>query len=86
MKTNELKKGARVQLRNGWFATIADNMRGNTRLAEVEGIVTETGSVYSHDIVWFIPPKVNGFMGPAVKVEHTPAQLKLKKQLATMGW
>lgn len=73
MKTNEIKKGARMILRNGWFATMQDNMRGNTRVAEVEGYYTETGSIYAHDIVTV-------FEGDkAITVEHTPAQLKLKK-------
>jgi hypothetical protein len=51
MKTNDIKKGTRFRLRNGWFATMADNRKGNIRLAEVEGDFTETGSVYAHDIV-----------------------------------
>jgi hypothetical protein len=72
VKTNELKKGTRVQLANGWFATIADNMRGNTRMATVEGIYTETGSVYAHDIV-------KAFVdGVWQDIKHTPAQLKMK--------
>jgi hypothetical protein len=77
MKTNDLKKGARVKLRNGWEADIADNMKGNTRLAMVYGYAHEMGSVYSHDIV-------------AVKVgegweaiEHTPAQIKLRQTVAS---
>lgn len=75
MKTNELKKGARIQLRNGWFGTIADNARGNIRMATVEGIYTETGSVYSHDIIRAQPPG-----GAWENVEHTPAQETLRKQ------
>jgi hypothetical protein len=51
MKTNDLKKGARVRLSSGWYATLMDNKKGNIRLAEVEGRVTEIGSIYSHDIV-----------------------------------
>jgi len=51
MKTNELKKGAQVLLRNGWKATIEDNMRGNIRMCTVYGDYTEMGSVYAHDIV-----------------------------------
>ncbi len=51
MKTNDIKKGTRFRLRNGWLATMADNRKGNIRLAEVEGDFTETGSVYAHDIV-----------------------------------
>lgn len=74
MKTNELKKGARIQLRNGWFGTLTDNARGNIREAKVEGIYTEIGSVYSHDIMRACP--VGGMWE---EVEHTPAQLKLRE-------
>ena len=77
MKTNDLKKGTRVQLRNGWFATLVDNAKGNTRCAEVEGYVTEIGSVYSHDIVKYF----NGEFLEWDIVEHTPAQLKLWKSV-----
>jgi hypothetical protein len=75
MKTNDLKKGDRIRLRNGWYGTIADNARGNIRMARVEGFVTETGSVYSHDIVQFIEA------GLPIMIEHTPAQLKLRKMV-----
>lgn len=79
MKTNELKKGDRVRLRNGWYATIADNKKGNIRMATVEGDHTETGSVYSHDIMLHFP--VNGEMD-IVAIEHTPKQLELKEMVA----
>lgn len=70
MKTNDLKKGDRIQLRNGWYATIADNKKGNIRMADVEGTYREIGSVYSHDIV----ARVVGHERTAI--EHTPEQLK----------
>lgn len=73
MKTNDLKKGDRVLLRNGWYATIEDNKKGNIRLATVEGFYTETGSVYAHDIVRCVSENSN--------IEHTPAQLRLKKMV-----
>lgn len=73
--TNDLKKGARVRLANGWFATIADNGRGTTRIATVEGYETETGSVYAHDIVTALVD------GKWESIAHTPAQVKLKKQV-----
>lgn len=80
MKTNDLKKGTRIQLRNGWFATIIDNAKGNTRLADVEGFCREMGSIYSHDIACAI------IDGKAVAIEYTPAQVKLRKQTAAFGW
>lgn len=73
MKTNELKKGDRILLENGWYATIADNMKGNTRMAKVEGDFTEMGSVYSHDIEYYIDEDEL-----PVEIEHTKSQLKLK--------
>jgi len=73
MKTNDLKKGDRVLLRNGWYATIRDNAKGNTRLADVEGFFREIGSVYSHDIMYAIDPA-----GHSISIEHTPQQIKLR--------
>ena len=80
MKTNDLKKGMMVVLRNGWEARIEDNRKGNTRLATVYGrygFYTEMGSVYSHDIVSYVDE--NGFMHD---IEHTPAQEKLWADVA----
>lgn len=78
MKTNEIKKGHRIALANGWKGTMMDNMKGNRRLAEVEGHYTEIGSVYAHDIVW---ADIGNGMEP---VEHTPAQIKLRAQVQKM--
>ena len=50
-KTNDLKEGDRVKLRNGWEAIMRDNKRGNHRYAEVFGTWQETGEIYAHDIV-----------------------------------
>jgi hypothetical protein len=70
--TNEIKKGDRILQVNGWFGTMYDNKKGNIRMAEVEGLYTEIGSVYSHDIVaaqkdgvWHV-------------VKHTDAQDKVR--------
>lgn len=79
MKTNDLKKGTRIELANLWQGTLKDNKKGNIRLAEVEGFYTETGSVYSHDIV---SAQVNGKW---VKVEHTAAQNKLRREVSRLG-
>lgn len=81
MKTNQLKKGTRVLMRNGWFGTMADNARGNTRMVTVEGYETETGSVYAHDIVQYQDADGNWH-----DVTHIQSQLDLKKQLARFGW
>lgn len=76
MKTSEIKKGMRILLSNGWYGTMMDNLRGTTRLAEVEGYYTEVGSVYSYDIV---AVEVNGQFQ---KVDYTEKELKLKKTVA----
>lgn len=78
LKTNDLKKGDRVQLRNGWYATVQDNLKGNTRCLLVEGFSTEMGSVYAHDIVLKI--NESGINEP---IEHTPAQTKLRETVKT---
>lgn len=82
MFTNELKKGDKVRLRNGWSATLEDNLKGNTRLCTVYGDVTEMGSVYSHDIMW--KQDANGDLDEMI--EHTPAQLKCKESCAAIGF
>lgn len=78
MKTNDIKKGMRILLSCGWKATMLDNKKGNIRLAEVEGIFTEIGSVYSHDITHCMTE----IGGDWVKVNHTDSQKELKNQ----GW
>ena len=70
MKTNDIKKGMRVKLTNGWFGTMKDNARGNIRLVDVEGYCREIGSVYSWDIESVILN--DGTVHPAV---YTDAQL-----------
>lgn len=93
MKTNELKKGDRVILRHtSWPATVMDNRKGNTRMCEVRGMYTEMGSVYSHDIEYYVPDGLDlddvviqrgGTVimlniTNLVEIEHTPAQNKLR--------
>lgn len=75
-KTNDLKKGTPVTLRNGWDAIIMDNRRGNIRLAEVYGIYTEVGSVYAHNIVRALVD------GEYHDIEYTPAQIKERDYLS----
>ena len=79
MKTNDIKKDTIVHLRSGFTARMLDNMRGNTRRVQVleqPGAITgDMGSVYSHDIISVL---VNDVFIP---VEHTTAQMKLRKQL-----
>lgn len=47
VKVNDLQKGSRVRLRNGWEADLLDKPKGeNIRKARVYGAFTETGSIY----------------------------------------
>lgn len=72
MLTNELKKGDKVMLRNGWKADIVDNGRGNIRYAKVYGDFTEIGSIYAWDIAYKIDEKT----GETIAIELTEKQRK----------
>ena len=82
MLTNDIKKGMRIKLRNGFDATMQDNKKGNIRLAEVDGYFgKELGSVYSHDIVAVLVDE------KWVHVEHTKDQQKTKAVVdASFRW
>lgn len=80
MKSNELKKGDRIRLFNGWYGTIKDNMRGNTRLAEIEGYVTEIGSIY----VWDIYCCIKDYK--IIRIELTDSQKQDKKRADLIGF
>lgn len=80
MKTNDIKKGVRIKLRNGWEADMADNMKGNTRMAKVYGTYTEIGSVYAHDILSVL------IDGQWIRAEHTPAQVRLRQTVGAFGF
>lgn len=71
LNTNDLKKGTQIILKSGFAAVIYDNKKGNTRLAEVDGIFKEIGSIYSHDIDQAF---INGQW---VSVSHTKKQKDL---------
>ena len=81
MKTNDIKKGTMVRLRNGWIARIEDNKKGNSRLATVFGVYEEMGSIYAHDIVMVL----DDTLSYGVAVEHTEAQLKLRNRARLFG-
>jgi len=90
--TNELKKFDKIRLRNGWDATIEDNLKGNTRLCTVYGFCTEMGSVYSHDIMYLwkggnaLTMEVAEATCSLEEMVHTQAQLRLKQRCAAMGF
>jgi len=72
LTTNDLKKGALVQLRNGWQARIEDNKKGNIRLCTVYGYETEMGSVYAHDMLELVNESGDGKAW--TKITHTDKQ------------
>lgn len=79
VKTNDLKKGTPITLKNGWAAIIMDNKKGDIRLAEVDGYVKEIGSIYAHDIdAAFINNEW-------VLVDYTKSQLQLKEMVENIG-
>jgi len=90
MKTNEIKKGMVVELRNGWYGIMADNMKGNTRMVDVDGLYREIGSVYSHDIIkaWDTKLDLNSDIKnqlPWIEgntIEHNKKQLDLKQMVS----
>jgi len=81
IKTNDIKKGARLLQSNGWFGTMMDNARGTIRMAEVEGFCTEIGSIYMHDVI--AAQKEKG--GDWFAIEHTKDQNKLR-DFANLRW
>ena len=81
MLANDIKKGMRMQLRNGWFATMADNKKGNIRTATVEGIYTEMGSIYSKDIA-----RVQLSNGAWEAVTLSDAQQKSSRMISALGF
>lgn len=50
MQSNQIKKGDLLLLKNGWKAVMFDNKKGNIRMAEVDGLYKEIGSIYVWDI------------------------------------
>ena len=79
INSNDLKKGTQIVLKNGWGAIIMDNMKGNTRLAEVDGYVKEIGSIYAHDIDSAF---VDGKWQPVIR--ETSQNTKMMKALMDM--
>ena len=82
MLANDMKKGTKVIQTNGWHATIMDNKKGIIRLAEVQGFVTEIGSIYIDDIDMVLTE--NGWEN----IEFSPAQKKQidRKNSSMMTW
>jgi hypothetical protein len=68
---NEIKKGDRIRMANGWYGTMLDNHHSPIfRRVEVEGASVQIGTVYVRDIV---QARHNGEW---MAVTHTPEQMK----------
>lgn len=76
-------------MRTGWYGTIMDNAKGNMRMVDVEGLYRETGSVYSHDILYCAPEGVavdatvdDSWLG----VELSDRQKKVAQRIRSSGF
>lgn len=78
--SNEMKDGDLILQTNGWYGEIVDNMRGNTRIANVHGLFVEAGSIY----VWDIDVVCKG--GYIYKLKLTPKQEKDKVKVEAMSF
>jgi len=79
MYQNDMKKGQKGRLKNGWDFRIEDNKKGNVRMATVYGLHTEMGSIYTKDIAWLDMPD-----GSTEKLEQTAKQAKKSQQVDTL--
>lgn len=77
MRTNDIKKGTRIKLHNGWFGVMFDNKKGNIRMAEVNGFHKEIGSIYAWDISHAYDPESNQW----VEIELTDKQKQDKSKI-----
>jgi len=83
MKTNDLKKGDRIRLNNGWYATIEDNKKGAVRMATVEGLYTEMGSIYAADIDIHLKDLGDGCT-EVVTIKHNSKHAKGRDAMAAL--
>ena len=77
MKTNDIKKGTEIRMSDGFTGIMEDNKKGNIRMATINGIFTEMGSIYAHNIT-----AAKNTNGDWERIELTTAQLKMKQS----GW
>jgi hypothetical protein len=82
MLINDIKKGMKLQLKNGFAATMADNAKGMIRTADVEGIYREIGSIYAHDISRVLNPTTGQWETP----RFTEAQTKQANKIRSFGF
>ncbi|MBA7576872.1 hypothetical protein ES708_18714 [subsurface metagenome] len=78
--SNDIKKGDLIREINGWYGEIMDNLKGNTRCANIHGFCEEAGSIY----VWDIAEVCKG--GLVYKIKLTNKQKKNRKMVSAMGF
>jgi len=76
LRTDQLRKGMRIKLRNGWEALVVEECKENILEAKVFGDFTETGSIYAHDVV---AVQIDGSW---VEVKMTEAQRRFHGELS----
>ena len=76
--SNDIKDGDVFVQSNGWIGEMVDNMRGNTRVANIHGFFTEAGSIYVWDIVQVAKE------GVLRRVQLTPKQVKDKERVESV--
>ncbi len=83
MLQNDMKKGQMGITKDGVRFRIADNKKGNIRMAMVYGtdvgLFDELGSIYTSDIAHLIMPN-----GTTERLEQTPAQAKQADKTAQL--
>ena len=77
MRTNDIKKGQKIKLHNGWFGVMYDNKKGNIRMAEVNGFHKEIGSIYAWDISHAHDAESDSW----VEIELTDSQKKAQENV-----
>ena len=78
--SNDIKEGDVFVQTNGWIGEMVDNMRGNTRVANIYGAFTEAGSIY----VWNISQVAKD--GKLRTLKLTPKQEKDKFRVEEMSY
>lgn len=81
MNAKDLKKGMRVQMRSGWYATVMSKVNRNIVDLDVEGTFREMGSCYVHDVMAVLVDSPGEPEGVWVPVEHSKANLECKKMV-----
>ena len=78
--SNDIKKGDLILETNGWYGEVMDNLKGNTRCANIHGFCEEAGSIY----VWDIEQVCKG--GLVYNIKLTDKQKKNRQMVSAMGF